>query len=51
MRSFEEKSVKWKKVGGSDFWVRKIFLFVLGLEKRGVNDIFSELLGARKHGK
>ena len=36
-----EKMVKWKKVGGGDFWERKIFLFILGLEKRGLDHIFS----------
>jgi hypothetical protein len=36
VRNFEEKNVKWKKVGSGDFWEGKVFLgFDLGLEKRG----------------
>lgn len=45
------KNMKWKKVGGGDFWERNIFLFWFRFEEEGLDDIFSELLGARKNEK
>lgn len=40
-----------KKLVGGDLWERMIFCFDLGLKKRGLNDVLTEILGARKNGK
>ena len=33
--------MKWKKVGGGDFWERKIFLFCLRFREEGLNDFWT----------